>query len=57
MTKAAELIQRHFPRCVVVDGIEHVCSLIFEMMFKLHPCSTMKIIGNMVSTAVIILAL
>ena len=57
LTKASDLIQKHFPRCVVVHGVVHVCLHIFEEIFKLLPCRKMKINGNMVSPAVLLLAL
>ena len=48
------MIQKHFLTCVVVHGVEHVCSLIFEKMFKLRPCIEIKIFVDTVSTDAII---
>ncbi len=38
-------IQKYFPRFVDVHCVDHICSLIFEKMLRLHPCSKMKIAG------------
>ena len=53
VTKAAEMTQTHFLRCVVVHGVENGLLLIFGKVFKLHPCSNMKIVWNIVNNLVL----
>lgn len=36
VTKDAEMIQNQFQRGVIVNGVEHACSLIFLCIFKLY---------------------
>ena len=44
--ESADMIQKHFPSCVVVHVVEWVYSLIVEKNFMLYLCSNMKIVRN-----------
>lgn len=49
VTKAADMLKKHFPRCAIAHGVENFFSFLVDKIFKLHTCSKIKMVGNMAS--------
>ena len=46
--KAGQMLSEHWPRCSVIQGIEHTLSLVFRKLSALHPVNEMNLIAKKV---------